>query len=88
MAHPTLRDLDQRTVAVEMQIGSRQTVVQGLARYDAAEGSAPALHICVNDGAGNFEIRLEESLFRGTVDSGKKFGCDFHIDLGRSLVTK
>lgn len=81
-----LRQLDQRTVALEISIASRTRVVTGVGKYEAAGEFGPALRVRVQEPAGSFEIVLKEREWNGQVRTGEEFSCDFALRLDASCV--
>jgi hypothetical protein len=84
----SLKHLDQRSVAIRLQIGSRNSVIRGTASYERkAQGSL--LRIVSGPEAGNTEFLFDEGSWDGAVALGREFGCDYLIELAtaKSLAT-
>jgi hypothetical protein len=81
-----LRQLDQRTIALEISIASRTRVVKGVGKFEAAGEFGPALRVSVKEPAGSFEIVLREREWSGQVTTGEHFNCDFALRLDASCV--
>jgi len=81
-----LRQLHQRTIALEMSIANRKCVVKGIGQFDAQGELGPALRVGISDPSGNFEILLKESQWNGRIQTGEHFSCDFAVQLDATCV--
>jgi len=76
-----LEQTNERTVAVEMDINGRRTLVKGRALYEEQPGLGYVLRIVVNDPAGEFELILDEARWNGEIAPDVDSGCDYRIEL-------
>jgi len=74
----SLRQLDQKTIALRLMTKHGWPVLRGVGRFDHR---ALALHICIEDSGGSFEFVFHEELWRGKIQTGESFACDFAIRL-------
>ena len=74
-----LRQLHQRTVAVEFTAFQEPRVIRGDGRFVERGECGPALHVEVKDVHGDFEFVFNAKQWLGRIDSGERFGCDFAI---------
>jgi hypothetical protein len=78
-----LRQLDQRTIAIELTVQGQKGMLNGIGQFDANWKVGPALRVKVSHPAGDFEIVLKESQWNGRIESGEQFGCDFAVYMSR-----
>jgi hypothetical protein len=76
----SLKHLDQRSVAIRLQIGSTNKVVCGLASYERKPRGS-LLRIVSGPEAGNAEFLFDEASWDGVVALGREYGCDYLIEL-------
>ena len=81
-----LRQLDQRTIALEVSFGTRKCVLKGVGRYESRGEFGPSLRVGIQDPSGNFEIILKESQWNGRVTTGENLDCDFKVQLDASCL--
>jgi hypothetical protein len=86
MQKVSLRQLDKRTIAVEVALPDRKQVLKGTGRFDSRAKWGPSLCVAIDDPAGSFEIVLSESEWQGKIEPGKRFECDFAIQLDASCL--
>jgi hypothetical protein len=86
MQKPSLRQLDKRTIAVELTLPDRKQVFKGIGRFDSRAKWGPALCVGIDDPTGPFEIVLKESEWNGQIGSGERFDCDFAVQLDASCL--
>lgn len=79
MSSYSLRQLHQRTVAVEFTGHRLPRIIRGDGRFVEEGEAGPALHVEVNDVEGNFEFIFDATQWLGRIESGEQFGCDFAI---------
>jgi hypothetical protein len=79
MAVTALRELDQHSVAVELNVQGQARLVKGTAHYEAQGPLGAALRIEIVDPTGNFELLLREDRWNGQIVSGQPFGCDYAV---------
>jgi hypothetical protein len=78
-----LRQLDQRTIAVELTVQGQKGIFKGLGEFESDGKVGPALRIKVAHPLGDFEVLLKESQWDGQIESGEQFGCDFALSMSR-----
>jgi hypothetical protein len=81
-----LRELDQRTVGIELLLPSGRRRVRGVGRYEPASEVGPALFVRIHDPAGDFEIVLQEGKWAGPIEPCTDGDCDFWVHLDASCV--
>ena len=81
MAGVSLKELANRSVALDFDIGGQVRHARGIGFYEWVEGVGFALRIHVEDAAGDFDVILGENRFSGTAVPDTESGCDFHICL-------
>jgi hypothetical protein len=81
-----LRQLDKRLIAVELTVRDQKRVLKGTGNYHASGDLGPSLHVEINDAAGGFEFVLKESEWKGQIESGERFNCDFAVQLDASCL--
>ncbi len=81
-----LRQLDQRTIALEISIASRTRVLKGVGKFEVGGEFGPSLRVGVKDPAGYFEIVLKEREWNGQITTGEQFSCDFALRLDASCL--
>jgi hypothetical protein len=82
-----LDQLDERSVAVELRVQGRHTVLRGVARYEPSGEFGPALRMVFAEPSGAFEIILKESEWDGQVESGSQYDCDYAVQLDASCLS-
>jgi hypothetical protein len=87
MADFTLKQLDNRTIAIELSIQNRRTVFRGRGRFQPAGEFGPVLRVGISDPAGDFEILLKEREWDGRIESGERFDCDFAVQLDAACMS-
>jgi hypothetical protein len=83
-----LRQLDQRTIAVELITQEEKRMLKGVGQFDVGAEMGPCLRIIVSDPAGDFEILLKESQWSGQITLGEQFGCDFALRLDAASLCR
>ena len=78
-AGPSLDQLDQRNVAVQLRIRSRPRVFRGWSTFHAVTDLGPILRIAIDSPGEPLEIILQERKWRGRIDCDERFGCDFFL---------
>jgi hypothetical protein len=86
MQDPRLRQLNNRTVAVELTILNRRTILRGMGRFEADGEFGPALHVAVSDASGEYEFIVKEQEWDGRIQPGERFECDFALQLDASCL--
>ena len=87
MPAPSLAQLNDRIIAVDLVIAGRQVCVRGTGHFEALAETGPVLKIHVADEAGEFDILLQEGRFSGPICKDAETG-EFHISLeARNLCT-
>jgi hypothetical protein len=81
-----LRQLDQRTIALEVSIANRKCILKGTGRYEPRGEFGASLRVGVKDPTGNFEVVLKESQWNGRIHTGEEFDCDFAVQLDASCL--
>lgn len=81
-----LRQLDQRTIALEVSIASRRCILKGTGRFEPRGEFGPSLRVDVKDPTGNFEVVLKQDEWTGRIHTGEEFGCDFAVQLDASCL--
>ena len=84
--HYELRQLDQRTIALEVSIASRKCILKGTGQYEPRGEFGPTLRVGIQDPSGNFEIILKESQWNGRITTGEQFDCDFAVQLDANCL--
>lgn len=82
-----LEQLDGHSVAVELLVQGRQTVLRGRARYESSGEFGRALRLAFEEPAGDFEIILDERQWDGQVESGQPYDCDYAVHLDASCIS-
>jgi hypothetical protein len=67
MPAPSLASLNERTIAVDLQVEGRHIHVRGTGRFETLTPGGPVLKIHVADPAGDFDILLHEGRFTGPI---------------------
>ena len=86
MPNYRLQQLDNRTVAVELSVQNRRTILRGRGRFESAGECGPVLRVGVQDPAGDFEILLKEREWDGRIETGERFECDFAVQLDAACL--
>jgi len=86
MSVPSLRELDKRTISVELLLPGGRRRVHGVGRYEPASEVGPALFVEIHDPAGDFEIVLQEGKFSGPIEPCTQGDCEFLLQLDASCV--
>ena len=86
MPNYRLQQLDKRTVAVELSVQNRRTILRGHGHFEPTGEFGPVLRVGVEDPAGNFEILLKEREWDGRIESGERFDCDFAVQLDAACL--
>jgi hypothetical protein len=81
-----LRQLDQRTIALEVSIANRKCVLKGVGRFEPKGEFGASLRVGVKDPTGNFEVVLKENQWNGKIHTGEEFDCDFAVQLDASCL--
>jgi hypothetical protein len=81
-----LRQLDQRTIALEVQIANRRCVLKGVGQFEPRGELGALLRVGVEDPSGNFEVVLLEKQWNGRIHTGEAFDCDFAVQLDSSCL--
>ena len=81
-----LRQLDRRTIALEVSFGTRKCVLKGVGQYESQGEFGPSLRVGIQDPSGNFEIILRESQWTGQITTGERFECDYAVQLDASCL--
>jgi hypothetical protein len=76
-----LRQLDQRHIAVEVEIAGRLSVLRGVGHYEVYDPQGGRLRIELQDPAGVPEIQIQERGWDGIATVDTRFGCDYRIVL-------
>jgi hypothetical protein len=84
----TLRQLDQRTIAIELTVQDQRCMFKGVGRFDERGELGPVLRIEIAHSLGDFEIQLKESKWKGRIESGASFDCDFMLHLDAASVER
>lgn len=85
MSHPTLQQLDHRTVAIELTVNQTTRILKGTGQYEPDSELGPVLKIALDD-EGGLELMLKEREWTGSVASGERFGCDYALRLDASSL--
>jgi hypothetical protein len=67
MPAPSLRQLDDRLIAIDLSIAGRQVRVRGTGHFETLPQAGPVLKIHIADEAGAFDILLQEGRFMGPI---------------------
>jgi hypothetical protein len=86
MPNYRLQQLDKRTVAIELSVQNRRTILKGMGRFEPAGEFGPVLRVGVADPAGDFEILLKEREWDGRIESGERFECDYAVQLDAACL--
>jgi hypothetical protein len=86
MQDSPLRQLDNRTIAIEFAAGDRKSIFKGVGHFENHSTHGPVLRTEVSHPQGKFAIQLRANEWRGHVDSGEPFGCDFLLHLSATSV--
>jgi hypothetical protein len=86
MPHFRLQQLDNRTIAIELSVQNRRTVLRGRGQFQVAGAFGPVLRVGIADPAGDFEILLKEQEWDGRIESGERFDCDFAVQLDAACL--
>ena len=84
----TLRQLDRRSIAIELTVQDQKCMFKGVGRFDSTAELGPVLRIDISHSLGNFEIQLKESQWKGRIESGESYDCDFMVHLDASGVPR
>ena len=76
-----LEQLDQKTVAVELDIGGELRVLRGAGNFVHEPPLGDCLRIVSGDPDDPFEILLRKSEWAGTIAVDERHGCDYRIRL-------
>src|SRR5437870_260675 len=82
----TLRQLDKRTIAIELTVRDQKRVLKGVGRFEKGGPLGRALHVGIHDSGGDFEIILKEDEWRGPIEPGDRFACDFAVQLDATCL--
>lgn len=77
----TFQSLAERTIAIDMQINGREVRLRGKGELAELSGIGSVLKIHIPDPAGEFDVVLHESRFKGPIVADTESGCDFRIAL-------
>lgn len=80
----TFQTLAERSIAIDISINGREVRLQGRGELAELSGIGPVLKIHIPDPAGEFDVVLHESRFKGPILEDKDSGCDFRIALQAS----
>jgi len=80
----TLQSLSERWVAIDLNINGRPVLLRGKGELAVMSGVGPVLRIHVLDEAGDFDVVLHESRFKGPIIEARDSDCDFRIALQAS----
>lgn len=86
MSNPTLQQLDQRTVAIELTVNQAIRILKGTGQYEPDTEFGPVLKIALDEESGLFELMLKEREWSGGITTGERFGCDYAIRLEASSL--
>ena len=86
MPNLRLQQLNNRTIAIELSVQNRRTVLRGIGHFEPAGEFGPVLRVGVSDPAGDFEILLKEREWDGRIESGARYECDFAVQLDASCL--
>jgi hypothetical protein len=75
------RELNNCSIAIELDLNGRPRVLRGVAVYEQLPGTVSVLRIRVSDPAGDFELILDEDRFDGEILQDKQSDCEFRIPL-------
>ena len=81
-----LQQLHNCTVAIELSVQNRRTILRGRGRFEPAGEFGPVLRVGVADEAGDFEILLKEREWDGRIETGERFECDFAVQLDAACL--
>ena len=81
-----LRQLDQRTIALEVSIANRKRILKGIGRFEMRGEFGPSLRVGVKDPTGDFEVVLKQDQWNGRIHTGEEFDCDFAVQLDASCL--
>jgi hypothetical protein len=77
-----LVSLDQRKVAVQLNIQGREELIVGVGDYDVDPDLGGVLRVQTSNRKDAPELMFVEGLWNGTIRRGHALGCDFLIHLG------
>jgi len=80
LVDPKLSALDQRTVAVQLQVMGQKRVLLGRGAYERDPDQGAVLRIRF-DTDPDSEILIQEAHWSGKILPGKDVGCDYLIEL-------
>jgi len=86
MQDSALRKLDKRTIAIELAVRDQKSIFKGVGHFDGHGKSGPVLRVEISHPLGNFAIQLRANEWKGQVDSGEQFGCDFLLHLNAAAL--
>jgi hypothetical protein len=82
MKNCRLRQLDRRTIAIEINaLNRRPIVLRGVGNFELDGDFGTALRVEISDSDGVFEVVLKECEWDGRVESGERFDCEFALQL-------
>jgi hypothetical protein len=81
-----LRQLDERTIALEVSIANRKCVLKGIGHFEPRGEFGASLRVGIEDPTGNFEVVLKENQWNGRIHTGEQFDCDFAVELDASCL--
>jgi hypothetical protein len=84
----TLKNLAERTIAIDLVIHGRGVRLRGKGELAEMTGIGEVLKIHIPDSAGDFDIILSQDRFKGPIVEDKESGCDFRISLQASDLVK
>ena len=79
-----LTELDNRTVAVVIEVNQDRRVLTGTATYEHREDLGSVLNVVIHDETGESghpNLLIPEESFSGKIYADERYGCDFCLVL-------
>jgi hypothetical protein len=86
MQDSDLRQLDKRTIAIELTVQDQKSIFKGMGRFDDSGELGSVLRIEISHPLGDFAIQLKASEWKGRIDSGEQFDCDFLLRINAASL--